>query len=429
MIIDIIDVFKFEYFLDKKKPYLITFYEEDINKNNFNLYSFLKSLEKEFRELPIVRFDYKKFNSFFPNENVTSANHLLLIEGYGNRTLYDTTDHKTILSILIKMKNLIFNPKMKNMDLTKIKHFNKKPWIINSPHYKNRDINKLLEIPVKIQYKFPNCTAGDSNQQSFNLINKTKRLLSSPKHSKNTKIIYKRKLKLTDTNSNLGKKSNISKSYFPNFLQIYQIPHINSDIHSNLPHIQYSVNPTTKIYKSKIKNSANIKNFPKLKEPFSRDIFQHNPCYQISDQQTIVEPQVTAFKNTSIASNTYQTLLLPDLESKFSSNYTQRNITFPQFIHVPNLSYYPSNHYQPNVSIGITEINKSIFSDINNPKTVDYTDCQNFNQICDIRDCEPTNESSPKLPDLSCNQKNMFFSIGEKFVSDVEREIYKDNNF
>lgn len=100
MICDIAKTVSYMFYRSFSGPFLITFYHNDETRNNFNLYKILKKYEKYFNDIPILRFDYDEFVSIYPNENVTSPNHFLIIEKNEKNIIYEFRDENLYLEIL-----------------------------------------------------------------------------------------------------------------------------------------------------------------------------------------------------------------------------------------------------------------------------------------------------------------------------------------
>lgn len=184
MICDIVDIKKYKYYKAKDGPFVIIFFEEYRDKSNFELYAFLKGIEKSFNDVPLIRFDYEKFIAFYPNENIPTSNHLMVIQKLENPKFHETTDKLNIPIILHSVR-------AKRLGLKKIKSkyykFNNKaymrPWIANNIGLRSKDITKFINMPAETQYKFPNNTANISQnitksyiwKKSMNELKKSKK--------------------------------------------------------------------------------------------------------------------------------------------------------------------------------------------------------------------------------------------------------------
>lgn len=102
MICDCEKTIIFSKYLALKGPYVITFYKEDLNRKNFFLYSRLKDLEKEYNDIPIIRFDYVNLTKMYSSIKIPSPNHVLLIELFQCKKIFDNPTKDTILGNLQK---------------------------------------------------------------------------------------------------------------------------------------------------------------------------------------------------------------------------------------------------------------------------------------------------------------------------------------
>lgn len=177
MICDVVEVHKYNIYETKKGPFIFTFYEKDRDGTNFELYSYLKSLEKEFNDLPIIRWDYRKFTKCIKKIDVPSPNHLIIIEKNENAQFFDTKNKNEISSILLNVRKKKLSYKINNCKEFQNRRRNKlKPFIINASRYTVPVIKKYLSMNAEMQYKFPNSTAysfrnkiGHENEKSFKI--------------------------------------------------------------------------------------------------------------------------------------------------------------------------------------------------------------------------------------------------------------------
>lgn len=189
MICDITDNYKFRHYKHHNGPFIIHFYKAD-DSNNYQLYYLLKSLEKDFTDVPIIRFHYLKFRFKFPMVEIPSHNHLLVIgKGQANQ-IYNTLDINEITKILqdVRIKRC-FNKKSNNKEFRKNKLGKMKPWLINFTSLKISDVNELLNMTAEMQYNFPNSTAYlDEKKKRYYIQKKFNKLSISENISKSTNI-------------------------------------------------------------------------------------------------------------------------------------------------------------------------------------------------------------------------------------------------
>lgn len=160
MICDVVELFKYRYYKKQNGPFVLTFYEEDSMGENFELYACLKSLEKVYNDVPMVRFHYHKFIEKYPNEYVPSANHLMVIEKYKPNKYYVTHNKNEIPIILLNVrKKRLLHKKKNNKEYRYRLRCTMDPWIVNASKHRIPDIQKYLKMTPEMQYKFPNNTS------------------------------------------------------------------------------------------------------------------------------------------------------------------------------------------------------------------------------------------------------------------------------
>lgn len=108
MICDVNDLCEYWYYKNKTGRFVITFYKEDSDGTNYTLYKYLKSLEREFNDVPILRFEYDQFIKYYPLQNVPSPIHLLIVGNKQENELIEATDLSCIRKVLEKVKEMRF---------------------------------------------------------------------------------------------------------------------------------------------------------------------------------------------------------------------------------------------------------------------------------------------------------------------------------
>lgn len=160
MICDVAEIEKIKYYMTKNGPFVFTFYEQDSHGQNFELYSHLKSLEIEFNDLPIIRWNYHIFILYVRNINVPSPNHLMVLEKNEIPKTYDTKNKNDIPNILLNVRRrILLHRNNFCRDFTNGKRVSLKPFIVNSSKHTVSDIQKYLNMTAEEEYKFPNNTA------------------------------------------------------------------------------------------------------------------------------------------------------------------------------------------------------------------------------------------------------------------------------
>lgn len=245
MICDVLDLQKFLSYAGKNGPFVITFYKEDRDRKNYILYKNLKKLEKEFCEVPILRFDYDEFTKFNHMQNVPSPMHLLIIAKDKENILIEASDISCIRKVLEDIaKTRLLDRKNVNKEFKNLKKHKLKPWVIYSSSHTLEVINKQLQKPAKTQYKFPNNTiifnTIKKSEKTKNESQNVKKSSPKPKVSKfqNENIHMKSRTctKETTINSNSANTKKSGNSDL-NRLQTELIPHPYMDSNS----YQYSL--------------------------------------------------------------------------------------------------------------------------------------------------------------------------------------------
>lgn len=80
MICDSMNSNKYIIYKKKTSPFVITFYKDDHEGKNYLLYKDLKCLEKEFSEVPILKFECERFKNLYALPKVPLPINLLIIE-------------------------------------------------------------------------------------------------------------------------------------------------------------------------------------------------------------------------------------------------------------------------------------------------------------------------------------------------------------
>lgn len=168
MICDAENVGQYANYRHNTGPFIFIFYYEDSNRSNFNLYSRFKYFERDFNDIPIIRFDYLKFKVMLQYENIPSPNHILVLEENDNRTFYEDPDRDQIQNLLLSVRNKRLLHKQKsNLEFICKKQIKMRPWIINSTLLRAEDMREYLEMTAEMQYKFPNSTSLMHRKNKF----------------------------------------------------------------------------------------------------------------------------------------------------------------------------------------------------------------------------------------------------------------------
>lgn len=160
MICDVCDVLKYNNFRFRLGPFLLTFYHEDDDKQNFKIYDYLKKLEKFYNDIPIFRFSYKEFTTIFQKYRIFSPNCFIFVDEYGFETFIDSTDKILVENTLRIIRSKLLNRKKKvNKHFQTNRNWNLRPFSLYGSRLRVNDIHKEADKSAEIQYKFPNTTA------------------------------------------------------------------------------------------------------------------------------------------------------------------------------------------------------------------------------------------------------------------------------
>lgn len=152
-----VEMFRFRVYKYKPGPFCICFYDPG-NKNNKNLYFYLKNVLKDFPDIPFLRFNYKIFKICIKDEKVTKSDQILILEKGKESRIEETDNHERIIEILKEIRQIHIK-KRKALNL-EFKRRNKlKAWAPHGHTKKYSDFLILDTIDAETMYKFPNTTA------------------------------------------------------------------------------------------------------------------------------------------------------------------------------------------------------------------------------------------------------------------------------
>lgn len=321
MICDVNDIYKFNFLRSKRKPYLLHFYYEDVEKKNLELYKILKSLEIEYNDIPMIRFDYIKFTKVFLNINIPSPNHLLIIEGYESMKLIKITEILLIKNMLEYIRNkLQYKNKNTNEDFTNINYMKLRPYAVNGNRLKVDLIREEMFKSAEIQYKFPNSTAFFKEKSiAYKRYKKSLYQMQTPvlkelssANPKNQQLIS---LPTTEKNNTIV----LFNSSFRRNNLIYHHPKLQSNVDNTLKNI-HIISPT-KLNESIIKKTKdNIDIEKKLNE---------KPCIISSNSKNKYKLKNKDFVSGNITQNDkFKNKMIKntDVKSHLISIYNQKEI-------------------------------------------------------------------------------------------------------
>lgn len=333
MICDIVFLSKFRYYKSQKGPFIFTFYEESSDRKNFELYSYLKSIEEEYNDLPIIRFNYHDFINKFPEFNVPSPNHLMVIEKNEKTQFYDTTQKYTIPNILLNVRQKILLHKRINSKIFRKRNLSKlTPFIINSSKYRVEEISKYLKMSADDQYKFPNNTTFYHRNELRQKREKT--IECSQKPSLNKLCLYPQNKGITNSKNSIRKaKFNTSKSKYifelPKTLEFQQNNKHSKDLDSkvnNNNEIQFVIENklNNKLVHSKLLNPKRLSH-----ESFSKSI----------QLNKILTPIIrSGTHNQKFSTNSFHNIDKSNLKQKNRSYLKLRKDISDKMKKIPNLS-------------------------------------------------------------------------------------------
>lgn len=169
--IEILDIKKYRYYGCQKSAFLFFFFKQEngqvLNKDNLALIKKIQSLEVEYKDLPLIAFNYDDFINERRNE-INSFLDILVKHNRGDRILYEKVEPKQIPDILDSVRSLRLNIKMEaNMQYQSIR-YSMGTWTIKSHVRKLNPLLKCDKFRIKIQNELMgiNC---DKNKQSENL--------------------------------------------------------------------------------------------------------------------------------------------------------------------------------------------------------------------------------------------------------------------
>lgn len=148
---------EFLMYKSRSGPFCLIFYQEKNNQNK-ELYIYLKWILKQFHYLPFVRFHFENFKDAFPEQKITSANQILIIEMGKENITEDLSDFSKIPAILQTVKTSLL-PKKKQDDSYCRNRNRLITWAPNFPKIKISTFLKLDEKDKYTMFEFPNKTA------------------------------------------------------------------------------------------------------------------------------------------------------------------------------------------------------------------------------------------------------------------------------
>lgn len=246
MICDLINVRKYVIYCYKPGPFVIVFYKEDSNKTNFQLYKFLKSLERKFNDVPIFRFNYEEFRSTFKDDNIKSENTVMVIENQQKTQYVDANEFSHIPRMLEEVRKKRLMKQNKNI------YKKYRPYTVHLGQYKVSDIEYFINLSAELQYKFPNSTSKFIANQIKS--KSSSKLCSRNKLQTKTSKIYTYEEKIKPFHiSNISNKKIIDEDHMiiksnEKYLQNVQIKSTNPNLSSELPLIKF--NERNDLYKN-----------------------------------------------------------------------------------------------------------------------------------------------------------------------------------
>lgn len=420
MICDIVNLNKYLIYKKNAGPFVITFYKEDPAGKNYILYKNLKSLEREFNHVPILRFDYDHFTKYYSSEYVSSPNYLLIIEKSKENMYVEATDLSSIRNVLenvIKMRYV--HRRTFNTDFRFLYRFQERTWVVNTGKQKAKDIEEHLQKSVETQYKFPNSTIAFSFSE--------KSVMAEKKSQLNKKVSSKQKLskiKLpyifiqSHSNDKVKDKLNAKSSNSDN---IEKLPKL-SEKNSYLEPLQNLKTFTRNMPTNQMKYSSLNKKFQNCKE-----IYKDNSSFPGSIQSKKTETSQTSLETSLMHSHKKSKFLIPASGKTALLNKSQ-NITMPpSFISVNNVSHLTSIDNQHHVSSNMPYINNNSCYDRNKSKNSLPKNFENYNNKFNIRHLQDGEHNNYNNFSNSLDSMMYYNSITNEFLSQVELDISNGN--
>lgn len=411
MICDIVNVNQYSTYKARNGPFLVVFYQQDIDQTNYKIYEQLKSLEREFNDVPTIRFDYMEFLKSYPSENVPSQNYFLVIEKSKENKLYEINDLSYIKSILMSVREIRIaqkiNTKNKEIIIPKIRQL---PWVVYAKFTKLAEIEKFVNMPANMQYQFPNNTIYLCNTKRE--IVKKKKFETNFKKllPQNTSKLPTVKTKSMTSRTDDSNKSNGSKSKFSKLKKFDEKKEIDSINKSIKLHFKKARMHSKSILKTALKTQKLVIDIPELKEKIPKEKSLRRKSITSSLPHRIIQTPPISPKISNISPKRESKLQIrnnPDNKFTLYSAESQTSILSPvsikfqrQFSAIkgnPNnvqkiLTPCPTNttnfsfFYDCNTENWHFDDshNSKIISEINETPTIAYSNSNNQNQILNL---------------------------------------------
>lgn len=152
--IEILDVKKYRYYGCQKKAFLFFFFKQEygrvLNKDNLALIKQIQSLEVEYKDLPLIGFNYDDFIKIKPNE-VNSFLDILVKYDSGQRILYENSKPENIPEILDFVRDLRYNITKKENKDYQDKRYSMGTWVVKASVLKINPLLKCDTERIKLQ--------------------------------------------------------------------------------------------------------------------------------------------------------------------------------------------------------------------------------------------------------------------------------------
>lgn len=426
MICDVQDLNKYYIYKKKTGPFVFTFYKKDIENKNYTLYKNLKRLEREFNNVPILRFDYDEFKKYYPMQCVPSPMHLLIIEKLKENIIIKATDLSSLRNVLENV-NLIRFHRRKNLNTEYrfLQRFRERTWVVNTGMHKVKDIKEHLQKPVEMQYIFPNSTIALSLvTKSVSKIKKPQINKHMPQETKLPIIISPTNFKPLDTNKKDDDELNTPSYEFLNFVKLHKLPKINSSLHTSVMRSQNIKMNTPNMLEKRTKNATMNTNIQKCNENFKLI-----PSCLVSIPPGKIDKSALSHENSLTSGYRKCTFGIQDIEKKLLLNNSEHITMLPSLISLNNKSHLSSTnnlHISPN----LLNINNTTINNTNISKNKLVANFENSNYIFNTKN-ERHNENNSKDYNNSLNSENSSQSnqIIPKIVNETEFKLSNENIF
>lgn len=368
MICDIEKTIKYRRYKYLRGPFIIVFYHRN-DRENFNLYSNLKSWENRYMDIPILRFYYNSFIKTYPDEGVLNQNSLLIIEEHQQNIIYNNPTSLIIEKILIdvRTKRLDYLRKNNN-EYIKQSRITMKCWAVNSHCMKKSEYKKFLSMDAESLYKFPNDTSSLGGTKFKNIKSKTKKLTNAEKCLEKTPILNKKRINVKPKTKSIYEDCSFraikfnSRSTSPCLITHTSIPRIKK-LNQIIPNMFDRELKSHKINEQTFNKFPLVGKTQYLNSDYFKPYMSNNTYKESENSKLLDKPFLQEYNSkTAFSSMTYSKLNQNDNQfSQLARNKINKNhiISSKNFnlTRSPGIIYNNRNisSCQPNINLSNTE--------------------------------------------------------------------------